>query len=200
MDGLTGKHSPNGKLWLSGSGWVPAWSPDGHYWYDGNQWVARTKPRSPFAPTRNEVVAAIVPFTLLILTCMWSSAVLKHMDAAGNLTRPLSHMLVTFAVILASGWALTLTVAGILLGWRRRWGVAVIFALYVWGLLLVAYAQAMLSAPGPDQDTTAGAGAVVIGIPALAAILVATGTTFLVGLIARLATDAQRRHQLPATT
>lgn len=73
-------------------------------------------------------------------------------------------------LFLGLGVLALLSVCGFILGRARRWTYVWMLTGYVWALLLALYVVAMLAAPtngGGDNDTAAGAGLVILGLPML---------------------------------
>ena len=77
---------------------------------------------------------------------------------------------------------------GYVLANAGRWSYIGALVIYVWALLLAWYIGAMLSTPaadGSDNDTAAGAGLVILGVPALVVVVALVGLGAGVGALVR---------------
>ncbi|BBH18583.1 hypothetical protein Back2_28700 [Nocardioides baekrokdamisoli] len=182
-----GQHSPDGIWWWTGEEWISAWSPDFRYWFDGSTWIPQSSARrgqSAFL-RRSDWVLGGIWITGAILATGFG------MQAASHNDHP--ELEPTWALWSWGGVAATLVLMMPVMGYLtcrapgRIARMALATAL-VWGSLLAAYVLAMATSSDPNSDNAAGAGLVVLGIPAglAAAALVGFG-----GLL-RLAVDRLR--------
>lgn len=191
----SGRHSPDGSWWWSGAEWVPAWSGDRQWWFDGTVWTRTRRTRTFPKPSAVEYVIAGAWFLIWILALVWAAKAEPEANAGAD---P-SSVVVSGGLVLGIGSVILLVVCGYLLAHAGRWVYMAGLTLYVWGLLLAWYVGAMLMTPatdGSDNDNAAGAGLVILGIPALFAVAV------LVGLGAGAAAGARalaRRHSQGVT-
>lgn len=125
-------------------------------------------------PSAVEYAIAGTWFIVWVLGVVWASRTVPLTDP--NL---ITNADVGVGLTLAIGSPLLLVACGWLLGRAGRWVFVGALTLYVWGLLMVGYVAAMLMmpvAPGvADDDTAAGAGVVLLAVPALLTVAVLVG-------------------------
>jgi hypothetical protein len=122
-----------------------------------------------------------------VWTLLWVVAVFWCVDVVAN-TRSgdvVSVGLQRAGLVLGLGSLALLPACGYVLGRAQRWTYVWVLTGYVWVLLLALYVVTMLAAPpsgASDNDTAAGAGLVILGVPLL----------FVVGAIVGIGAGAGR--------
>ncbi len=184
------QHSPDGSWWWSGSEWLPAWSADRRWWFNGARWTPAGRSRPFPKPSGVEYVMVGAWLVVWGLALVWTSAAVPQASAGAD---PRAAV-VRAGLMLALGSAGLLVVCGFLLARAGRWVYVAALTLYVWVLLLFWYVGAMLMAPAvdlSDNDNAAGAGLVILGVPAL--LVVATLVSLGAGGGAAVRAIARRR-------
>lgn len=122
------------------------------------------------------------------MAAVWCGLVTSRMSSRQEMS---SRFGVTGLALLALAIGLLMT-CGYVLGRDRRWLYAWALCGYVTVLLIALYVLAWLMVPPPavgDNDTSAGAGVVVLGLPTLAIVSllvsVGVGASLIVGSLAR---------------
>lgn len=196
MDTQTlGHHSPDGLWWWSGSEWLPAWSADRQWWFNGTVWTHASRSRTALKPSAVEFVMAGAWFLIWVLALVWAAAAIPASNAGSAPSEAIKRGGLTLLV----GSTVLLPACGYLLAHSGRWIYLAALTLYVWVLLLAWYIGAMLMAPaadGSDNDTAAGAGLVILGVPGLIVIAALVGLGAAIGAAVRAQGRRRRRQAL----
>jgi hypothetical protein len=179
---IPGRHSDDGAWWWSGTGWVFAWSDDRQWWFDGSTWIRVPPPKTFPAPRATEWGMATVWALLWVIALVWCGRATAETQSGDAMSVGLQRA----GLALGLGSLALLPVSGYILGRARRWMYVWMLVAYVWMLLLVLYVVTMLAVPvagGSDNDTAAGAGLVILGLPLLFIIGVLVGAGAGVGLL-----------------
>lgn len=169
--GPRGQHSPDGAHWWTGAGWVTAWSPDRRWWFDGTKWVRPSRPR---LLSRNDFVIPGI-WGLGVVAAIALAIDLAHRRQSTSGPRGEFWALWAVGALALIGTPITGFVAG-----RRPRAVErlLLCAGYIWFGFAATYTAAMLAQPvlpTDTNDTAAGAGLAILGIPAGVAIAVLLG-------------------------
>ena len=163
-------HSPDGRWWWDGTGWLRAWSPDGRNWFDGVRWVAVSRPRrgGPSDWPRR-VVVALIGWLVALSVFPVSVLVAVYKLVPGQVLA--DSVLMRLAAIGVVCLAMT-PVMGYHLGRDGRWLQTLWVAIIGTGMLTAWYVGLFLADQSdPSADNEAGAGAVILGFPSFVAIL-----------------------------
>lgn len=151
--------------------WLPAWSPDRLWWFNGAFWVPVSRPAPLVRGRADAAVLAVWPLIAVGATAL--SLYILQGTRPGHAQGEL--LALGIVVVLA---VIALPVSGyVAAAPPRAIGRYVCLVAYVWFLTMGVYCVAMLaSAPpgGPDTDTAAGAGLVILGVPVALAIAILT--------------------------
>lgn len=125
-------------------------------------------------PSAVEYAIAGTWFIVWVLGLVWASRTVPLAD-----TSQMTNADVDLGLTLAIGSPLLLVVHGWFLGRADRWLFVGALTLYVWGLFMFGYVAAMLMMPvtpgAADDDTAAGAGVVLLAVPALLIVAILVG-------------------------
>jgi hypothetical protein len=134
-------------------------------------------------------------FLVWVFALVWAAAAIPASNAGSDLSEAINRGGLTLLV----GSAALLPTCGCVLAHAGRWIYLAGLTLYVWVLLLAWYIGAMLMAPatdGSDNDTAAGAGLVILGVPGLFVIAALVGLGAAAGAAVRAAGRRRRRQAL----
>lgn len=167
-------HSADRAWWWDGSRWLPAWSPDRCWWFNGAFWVPVSRP-APLVRCRADAIILAVRPSIAVAAAVLSLYILRRTRPGHAPGELLALGVVGVLAVIAlpvSGYVAAVPLCAI----GRYLGLVA----YVWFLTMGVYCLAMLaSAPpgGPDTDTAAGAGLVILSVPValVIAILAALG-------------------------
>jgi hypothetical protein len=164
-------HSPDGRWWWDGTGWLPAWSPDGRNWFDGVRWAPVSRPRR--GGPGNWPRRVVVPLVgWLVALSVFPVSVLVYVDKLVPGQVLAEQVLVRLGVIGVACLATT-PVMGFQLGRDGRWLQSLWVAIIGTGLLTAWYVTLFLADQSePSADNEVGAGVVILALPSFVAILV----------------------------
>ena len=123
-------------------------------------------------------------FLMWLLALVWAAGAIPASNAGSAPSEAVNRG----GLMLLVGSVVLLPACGCVLAQSGRWAYLAALTLYVWVLLLAWYVGAMLMAPatdGSDNDTAAGAGLVILGVPGLIVIAALVGLGAAVGAAVR---------------
>ena len=181
------QHTPDGLYWWNGHTWVRAWSDDLRHWYDGTEWIPRRFPRSPALLRRGDLVLAVIWILFALPLAGFS------MQAAHHNADPSNEPTWAIWTLASLGAAalLLIPVTGYVAGAAPRRVPRMLAATgLIWAILMMLYSLAMLASSDPNGDIAAGAGLVLLAIPAAIAVSVLVG----IGALIRMLVERRRRQ------
>lgn len=161
----TQRLSADGLWWFDGASWLPTISADGLWRWNGHAWVSTR--RRPTLPRWAKFCGA----SWLVLLGAWLAFLVIAAGGTSDLpdwAAAPTIVLAAIAVLATLGWG---AVLGKLKAWRTLAKSAPVGA----AVLCFWYVVAMISSNDPTADDAAGAGLVLLGVPALIVVVLLLG-------------------------